>query len=49
MSESTNNKDVNAGLRAGDVNQLRGQAGDLQRVTQLLSSIMPDGDRIGIC
>lgn len=36
-------RDVNAGLRAGDVNRLRGQAGDLQRVTQLLSSIMPEG------
>ncbi len=44
MSESTNDKDVNAGLRAGDVNRLRGQAGDLQRVTRLLPSIMPDGN-----
>jgi len=35
-------RDVNAGLRAGDVNQLRGRSADLQRVTQLLSSIVPD-------
>ena len=34
--------DVNAGLRAGDVNRLRGHTGELQRVTQLLSSIVPD-------
>ena len=33
--------DVQAGLRAGDVNRIRGHAGELQKVTRTITSILP--------
>ena len=34
--------DVNQGLRTGNVEQLRGHSGELQKVTRVLTSILPD-------
>jgi hypothetical protein len=34
--------DVNAGLKTGDVARLRGHSGELQKVTQSLTSILPN-------
>jgi hypothetical protein len=36
--------DVNAGLKLGDVNRLRGHTDDLQKITKLIGAILPDKD-----
>ncbi|MBN1219135.1 MAG: hypothetical protein JXM69_09410 [Anaerolineae bacterium] len=34
-------KDINVGLKTGDVNRLRGHSGELQQVSRTLTSILP--------